>query len=119
MGKRILIFRRFAHRRNADASLDSICLGCFVTVGSAPLGLELQDFENNHRCALWTPGRLPPSTHEGPRQRRSLANRRDGDLSARPVPAIAIKPSCQQLREALVGAFVLFPVSATTEDFQS
>jgi hypothetical protein len=75
MRKQILIFRRFAHRRNADASLDSICLACFVTVGSAPLGFELQDFENNHRCALWKPGRLPLSTHEGTPVRSTASQR--------------------------------------------
>jgi hypothetical protein len=53
MRKQILLFRQFAHRRNADASFDSICLTCFLTVGSAPVGVALKDFESAHRCEPW------------------------------------------------------------------
>jgi hypothetical protein len=50
MEKQILLFRRFAHRRNSDPSFDTICLGCFLTVGSALVDVGLQDFESNHKC---------------------------------------------------------------------
>jgi hypothetical protein len=42
MAKQIFLFRRFAHRRNADASFDGICLACFLTVGSAWVDVALQ-----------------------------------------------------------------------------
>jgi hypothetical protein len=50
MTKQIFVFRRFAHRRNADASFDSICLACFLTVGSARVDIALQDLESAHHC---------------------------------------------------------------------
>jgi hypothetical protein len=50
MEKQIFLFRQFAHRRNADASFDSICLGCFLTVGSALIDVVLKDFESKHHC---------------------------------------------------------------------
>jgi hypothetical protein len=53
MKKQIFVFRRFAHRRNADASFDSICLACFLTVGSAPVDVALRDLENDHHCERW------------------------------------------------------------------
>ena len=53
MEKQILLLHRFAHRRNADASFDSICLGCFVTVGSAPVDAALKDLESVHHCEPW------------------------------------------------------------------
>jgi hypothetical protein len=53
MAKQIFLFRRFAHRRNADASFDSICLACFLTVGSAMVDVALEDFESDHRCKPW------------------------------------------------------------------
>ena len=53
MAKQIFVFRRFAHRRNADASFDSICLACFMTVGSALVDLALQDLESDHHCEPW------------------------------------------------------------------
>ncbi len=55
MEKQIFLFRRFAHRRNADASFDSICLACFLTVGSARVDIALQDLESVHRCEPWGP----------------------------------------------------------------
>jgi hypothetical protein len=58
MEKQIFLFRKFAHRRNADASFDSICLGCFLTVGSALVDGALQGFESDHRCS-------PRSKHSG------------------------------------------------------
>jgi hypothetical protein len=53
MEKQIFVFRRFAHRRNADASFDSICLACFLTVGSALIDDALQSLESGHRCEPW------------------------------------------------------------------
>jgi hypothetical protein len=54
MKKQVFVFRRFAHRRNADASFDSICLTCFLTVGSAMVDGALQDSESAHRCKPWS-----------------------------------------------------------------
>jgi hypothetical protein len=53
MEKQIFVFRRFAHRRNADASFDSICLACFLTVGSSLVDVELQGLESEHHCQPW------------------------------------------------------------------
>jgi hypothetical protein len=53
MAKQIFLLRGFAHRRNADASFDSICLACFLTVGNAAVDVALQDFESAHRCKPW------------------------------------------------------------------
>jgi hypothetical protein len=53
MPKQIFLFGRFAHRRNADASFDSICLACFLTVGSAPVDVALQALESDHHCKPW------------------------------------------------------------------
>jgi hypothetical protein len=53
MAKQIFLFRRFAHRRNADASFDSICLTCFLTVGNALVDVALQDLESDHHCKPW------------------------------------------------------------------
>jgi hypothetical protein len=53
MKKQVFVFRRFAHRRNADASFDSICLACFLTVGSALVDVELQGLESDHHCKPW------------------------------------------------------------------
>jgi hypothetical protein len=53
MEKQVFVYRRFAHRRNADASFDSICLACFLTVGSATVDGALHDLESGHRCEPW------------------------------------------------------------------
>lgn len=53
MKKQIFLFHRFAHRRNADASFDSICLACFLTVGSALVDGALQNLESTHHCKPW------------------------------------------------------------------
>ena len=53
MEKQILLLHRFAHRRNADASFDSICLACFLTVGSALVDVALKDLESVHQCEPW------------------------------------------------------------------
>ena len=50
MAKQIFLFHRFAHRRNGDANIDSICLACFLTVGTAPVDVALQALESDHHC---------------------------------------------------------------------
>ena len=40
----------FNHRRNADGSVDSICLGCFRTVASAHDEKALMTQERQHLC---------------------------------------------------------------------
>lgn len=52
----------FAHRTNADGTVDSICLFCFTLVGSASKELELAGQEHDHFCwRLEHPERLTPS----------------------------------------------------------
>jgi hypothetical protein len=53
MEKRNYLFRRFAHRRNADASFDSVCLACLLTVGTAMADAALQHLESDHHCEPW------------------------------------------------------------------
>ncbi len=53
MGKQIFVHRKFAHRLNADASFDTICLACFLTVGNAPVDVGLQGLESGHHCEPW------------------------------------------------------------------
>ncbi len=40
----------FAHRRNRDASFDSICTTCYQTVASADSESELIHVEERHAC---------------------------------------------------------------------
>ena len=40
----------FAHRRNRDASIDSICRTCYRTIASADSEAKLIHFEENHSC---------------------------------------------------------------------
>jgi hypothetical protein len=68
MEKQNFIFRRFAHRRNADASFDSICLACFLTVGSGLVDAELQDLESDHHCGAMGAGQLSQRTRPGASQ---------------------------------------------------
>jgi hypothetical protein len=42
--------RKFHHRVNADGTIDSICLSCFLTVARADIGSDLQGLEAAHRC---------------------------------------------------------------------
>jgi hypothetical protein len=49
-------FYQFFHRRNADATIDSICGLCFNTAASALSEEELRAQEAHHRCpdgAIW------------------------------------------------------------------
>lgn len=44
----------FKHRHNADGSVDSICLRCFLTAGSARCLPDLKRMEDGHLCKpLW------------------------------------------------------------------
>lgn len=40
----------FAHRLNADGTFDSICMSCFLTVGTAENERLLAGQENIHQC---------------------------------------------------------------------
>jgi hypothetical protein len=40
----------FNHRRNADGSVDSICLECFRTVATVNEEATLATLERQHRC---------------------------------------------------------------------
>jgi hypothetical protein len=42
--------KRFAHRRNKDGSVDSICLACYRTVATAGSEEELLAAERKHKC---------------------------------------------------------------------
>jgi hypothetical protein len=42
---------QFFHRRNADGTLDSVCLECFQTVASATDTDDMEQFEYEHVCA--------------------------------------------------------------------
>ena len=41
---------RFPHPRNRNGLYDSICIYCFVTVGSCDTEEELEDLEDAHIC---------------------------------------------------------------------
>ena len=43
----------FAHRANPDGTHDSICLCCYLTVGSADDESLLSKFELTHQCWAW------------------------------------------------------------------
>ena len=55
MKRQVVLFRRFAHRRNADMTIDSICLACFLTVGSVSAESNLKWLESTHLCGLGKP----------------------------------------------------------------
>ena len=55
MKRPVVLFRRFAHRRNADTTTDSICSVCFLTVGSASAEGNLKWLESTHPCELSKP----------------------------------------------------------------
>ena len=40
----------FARRKNSDYSVDSICLKCFYTAGSALIEGRSEEIESDHRC---------------------------------------------------------------------
>jgi hypothetical protein len=40
----------FAHRKNPDASIDSICTKCFQTIASEDSDDKLVALEERHRC---------------------------------------------------------------------
>jgi hypothetical protein len=41
---------QFYHRLNADGTIDSICLNCFLTAAKADIGSDLQELESAHQC---------------------------------------------------------------------
>jgi len=41
---------RFAHRKNPDESMDSICTKCFQTIASEDSENKLTAFEERHLC---------------------------------------------------------------------
>lgn len=47
-------FRRFVRRHNQDGTVDSICLRCFLTIGTAHDQSALQEFETTHQCTYET-----------------------------------------------------------------
>jgi len=42
--------RKFYHRVNADNTIDSICLICFLTAAKAEIGSDLRKLEAAHQC---------------------------------------------------------------------
>jgi hypothetical protein len=50
MDSRSSEFATFAYRTNADGSIDSICLDCFLTAGSAQWLPDLKEIEKDHDC---------------------------------------------------------------------
>ena len=40
----------YTHRHNTDGTVDSICMFCFQTVGTALKECELEASERKHRC---------------------------------------------------------------------
>jgi hypothetical protein len=40
----------FAHRRNDDGTVDSICPNCFQTIAKSPSEPDLQNAEDGHVC---------------------------------------------------------------------
>ena len=43
----------FPHRLNDDATIDSICPRCFVTVGHGLQEADVERTEHNHVCNPW------------------------------------------------------------------
>jgi len=43
----------FAHRRNSNGTIDSICRRCFVTVANAIEPSDLEQSEHQHICDPW------------------------------------------------------------------
>jgi hypothetical protein len=41
---------QFNYRVNADGTIDSICLRCYLTAGSAKNEADLREREDAHRC---------------------------------------------------------------------
>jgi hypothetical protein len=58
---------QFHHRLNADGTIDSICLNCFLTVASAAIGFDLHEREAVHQCyekVIVSESLLKPERHE-------------------------------------------------------
>jgi hypothetical protein len=43
-------YSQYHYRENADGTIDSICLRCYLSAGSARNETELHAFETAHRC---------------------------------------------------------------------
>ena len=41
---------QFSYRQNKDNSIDSICLRCYLTAGTADSEAELHELEGAHEC---------------------------------------------------------------------
>ena len=74
----------FAHRTNADSTVDSICKTCFMTVGTAQKSEALNALEAAHVCDPWRLEVLSILIPERPLTSRD--ERHPRDLSARAVP---------------------------------
>jgi hypothetical protein len=53
----------FAYRSNADGTIDSICLACFRTAGSARHAINLKELEGKHSCLRPIYGGRPHSPY--------------------------------------------------------
>ena len=71
----------FAHRRNSDASIDSICTTCFQTIASEDSESKLIAHEECHLCdPYWQFSRAQVDAFP-----ESIANRRRQPPEARPI----------------------------------
>jgi hypothetical protein len=66
MEKGSFSFRRFAHRRNADASFDSVCLACLLTVGTAMVDVALSGLRKRSSLQTMGAGQLSHRTRLSP-----------------------------------------------------
>ena len=79
---------QFHHRLNADGTVDSICLRCFLTAARADIGSDLQELEAAHQCDSKELFIVTESLRQ-PRQHAQLSGRHE---ESREPPA---KPSFQ------------------------
>ncbi len=64
----------FAHRRNPDASVDSICTTCFQTIASEDSEGKLIAHEERHSCdPFWQSSRAPFDSRQSTSVPRSQA----------------------------------------------
>lgn len=56
----------YAHRRNSEGTIDSICLYCFRTVATVSQSVELRTPEETHRCPIKTEAKSKSSSHIKP-----------------------------------------------------
>jgi hypothetical protein len=65
-------YSQFFHRRNADATIDSICGVCFLTVSSAVNEEEVRAQEAYHRCPDRKSVGLALAQNDGPARKPHL-----------------------------------------------